>query len=70
MIVLFYFSRGPKPGVLNRGYIYPLGVHFTYPGDKLNDAVVRLSTALVSKQKTRRKFYVRKLGRGKREKKG
>jgi len=24
--------------VLNRGQIYPLGVYFTYPGGKFNDA--------------------------------
>jgi len=47
-----------------------LGVNFTYPGGKFNDAVVHFSTALVSKQKTGGKFYVRKLARGKQEKKG
>jgi len=39
-------------------------------GGKFNDAVVHFSTALVSKQKTKGKFYVMKLTRGKREKKG
>jgi len=47
-----------------------LAANFTYPGDKFNDAVVHFSTALVGKQKTEGKFYVRKLARGKRERKG
>jgi len=46
-----------------------LGVNLTYPGGKVNDAVVHFSTALVSKQKAGGKFYVRKLARGKWEKK-
>jgi len=41
-----------------------------YPGDKFNDAAAHFSTVLVGKQKTGGKFYVRKLARGKREKKG
>jgi len=60
-------------GVLNRGQIYPLRVNFTYSGGKFNDAEVIIlvfSTALVSKQKTGGKFYVRNLERGKWEKKG
>ena len=60
-------------GVLNRGKIYPVGVNFTHPGGKLNDAEVAIfvfSTALVCKQKTGGKFYVRKLARGIREKRG
>jgi len=47
-----------------------LEVNFTYLGGKFNDAVVRFSTTLAGKQKTGGKFYVRKLARGKREKKG
>jgi len=50
--------------------MYPLGVNFIYPGGKFNDAVIHFSTTPVSKQKTGDKFYVRKLARGKREKKG
>ena len=48
----------------------PFGVHFTYPGCKFDDTVAHLSTALVSKEKTVGKFYVRKLPRGNWEKKG
>jgi len=40
-------------------------VHFTYPGGKFDDAVAHLSTALVSKENTGGKFYVRKLARSK-----
>jgi len=29
-------------GVLNRGEIYPVGVNFTHPGGKLNDAEVAI----------------------------
>jgi len=47
-----------------------LGVNFIYPGGKFNNDVVRFSTALVGEQKIGGKFYVRKLARGKREKKG
>jgi len=47
-----------------------LGVNFTYPGGKFNDAVVHFSTGLAGKQKTGGKLFVRKLARGKREKKG
>jgi len=46
-----------------------LGVNFTYPGGKFNDAVVHFSTAPVCEQNTGGKFYVRKLVRGKWEKK-
>jgi len=52
------------------GVNLPLGVHFIYPGGKFDDAVAHLSTVLVSKEKTGGKFYVRKLARGKWEKKG
>jgi len=38
-------------------------------GGKFNDAVVHFSTALVGKQKTGSKFYVRKPARDKRENK-
>jgi len=41
-----------------------------YPGGKFSDAIVHFSTELVRKQKTGGKFYVRKLARGKRKKKG
>ena len=40
-----------------------------FPWGKFIDDVVQFSTALVSKQKTRGKFYVRKLARDKWEKK-
>jgi len=53
---------------------FSTGVNFTYPWGKFNDAEVAIlhffSTALVSKQKTGGKIYVRKLAKGKREKKG
>jgi len=48
-----------KPGILIRGYIYPLGLNFTIPGGEFNDAVLHFATALVNKQKTGGKFYVR-----------
>jgi len=62
---LIIYSRGSQPGVN-----VPHGGNFTYPGGKFNDADVHFSTAIVGKQKTGGKFYVMKLARGKREKKG
>jgi len=47
------------------GVNLPLGGHFIYPRGTFDDAVAHLSTALVSKEKTGGKFYVRKLARGK-----
>jgi len=59
--------------IIDQGFLKP-GVNFTYPGGKFNDAEIAIlcffSTALVTKQKTECKFYVRKLARGKRVKKG
>jgi len=65
---LSFFIFWPYPKIHIRGS--QPGVNFTYPVDKFYDTVVHFSTALVSKQKTGGKFYVRKLARSKREKKG
>ena len=54
------FQSQQSQGFLTRG-------NLTYPGGKFNDAVVHFSKALVSKQKTRGEFYVKKMARGKRE---
>ena len=62
-------ERASETGVLNHVKIYPLGVIFTYSGGIFNYAVVHFSTALMCKQKTGSKFYVRKLARGKQDKK-
>jgi len=59
-------------GLSTRGNLPP-GNNFTYRGSTFNDVnciTSFFSTVLVSKQKTGDKFYVRKLARGKLEKKG
>jgi len=48
---------------------FSAGGKFYLSWGKFNDAVVHFSTALMSKQRTGSKFYVRKLAWGKRKNK-
>jgi len=58
-----------RSGFSIRGKFTPWGSFYLSWG-KFDDADAHLSTALVSKEKTGGKFYVRKLARDKWEKKG